>query len=251
MSQDELFVKIEQVGLRPSDVVKMSLEAISLNQASQWISAKGSRKLSQPVISMLHLMCKEKEGGRSIYEGLFSADYIIKSSVSAVSGITGIYFLLLNKEVVYVGQSVNVYARIAQHSYDKKFDSIFIHECEKENLTDLENLYIYSLKPKLNSVVIGGERGGYKRKESLKAIGNLGTVVKASDQKQNANVPKALPPQGGFIKSNGIVWFKYNNEVFHFTPDINDSAFLIDKHMVYALGDFTKLIGNISFNKTK
>lgn len=63
---------------------------------------------------------------------------------------TGVYFLIDNGKIVYVGQSVNVYSRIAQHS-QKKFDSFAVLPCQKTELDALESLYIHVLRPPLNS----------------------------------------------------------------------------------------------------
>jgi hypothetical protein len=62
---------------------------------------------------------------------------------------SGVYFLVQDQEVVYVGQSVNIYSRIAQHP-DKKFDKYAFVPCEIEMLDKLESLYIHTLKPRLN-----------------------------------------------------------------------------------------------------
>ena len=61
----------------------------------------------------------------------------------------GVYFLLDQDEIVYVGQSVNVYARIAQHQ-DKKFDRYAFISCSVDALDKLESIYIHYLRPKLN-----------------------------------------------------------------------------------------------------
>ena len=67
---------------------------------------------------------------------------------------TGVYFLIDSGKVVYVGQSVNVYARIAQH-HDKVFDSFAFIPCAKDMLDSLESLYIHVLHPPLNSEMHG------------------------------------------------------------------------------------------------
>jgi hypothetical protein len=66
--------------------------------------------------------------------------------------IVGIYFLVDEAQVVYVGQSVNVTNRIVQHDRDKvmKFDSASHVECAKEELDALEAAYIRMLRPKYN-----------------------------------------------------------------------------------------------------
>ena len=62
---------------------------------------------------------------------------------------SGVYFLIDNNEVVYVGQSVNIYARIAQHT-DKRFTHYAVIPCQPESLNKLESLYIHLLTPRLN-----------------------------------------------------------------------------------------------------
>jgi hypothetical protein len=70
---------------------------------------------------------------------------------------TGVYFLVGGDKVVYVGQSVNVYARIAYHT-DKVFDSFAFIPCDKDMLNSLESLYIHVLRPPLNGDMHGGKQ---------------------------------------------------------------------------------------------
>jgi hypothetical protein len=64
---------------------------------------------------------------------------------------TGIYFLIKDKEVVYVGQSTDVFHRMARHRRDSRdFDSFAYIECEKEKLDELEAAYITAFVPLLN-----------------------------------------------------------------------------------------------------
>lgn len=67
---------------------------------------------------------------------------------------TGVYFLIDGDKVVYVGQSVNVYARIASH-HDKVFERFAFIPCEREMLDSLESLYIHILRPPLNADMHG------------------------------------------------------------------------------------------------
>lgn len=64
--------------------------------------------------------------------------------------ICGVYFLIKDCEVIYVGQSVNIHSRIDEHDRVKDFDTFTYIECEKENLSLLEARYISKFKPKLN-----------------------------------------------------------------------------------------------------
>lgn len=63
--------------------------------------------------------------------------------------LSGVYFLLDGDEVVYVGQAVHVFSRIAQHT-DKRFDRYAFVPCEVVLLDRLESLYIHCLRPRLN-----------------------------------------------------------------------------------------------------
>lgn len=62
----------------------------------------------------------------------------------------GIYFLIKEGEVVYVGQSTNVFARVPKHRKDKEFDSWHWVPCERKNLNGMELFYLGMFKPTLN-----------------------------------------------------------------------------------------------------
>lgn len=64
--------------------------------------------------------------------------------------ICGVYFLVKEKRVVYVGQSVNIVARLATHMGTKDFDSTCYMVARPEELDFIESFYIYMLSPALN-----------------------------------------------------------------------------------------------------
>lgn len=65
--------------------------------------------------------------------------------------ISGIYFLILNNRVVYVGQSVDIHRRVMQHRDDKKpFDEILFKEFPVEQLNEREAYYIDYYNPPQN-----------------------------------------------------------------------------------------------------
>lgn len=91
---------------------------------------------------------------------------------------SGVYFLLDGDEVVYVGQAVNVYARIGQHT-DKRFDRYAFVPCPVDSLDRLESLYIHCLRPRLN----GNQRNDAKCAPiALDAL--IGMVPNASIQRR-------------------------------------------------------------------
>lgn len=86
-----------------------------------------------------------------------TAQEIINNAVDA-KGARGVYFLIQDNKIVYVGQSVNVFNRIACHTKDKRFDSYYFLPCPHGNLDVIESAYIHALNPLLN-----GECGDYQK----------------------------------------------------------------------------------------
>lgn len=69
-----------------------------------------------------------------------------------VASLVGIYFLVRDKEIVYVGQSgFDVLARVSKHRREgKEFDSFAFMHCHRESLNEYEAMYITALMPELN-----------------------------------------------------------------------------------------------------
>ena len=61
----------------------------------------------------------------------------------------GVYFLILDGKVIYIGQSMDVKKRIRQH-FEKRFDSFACIPCAMEDLERLEGAYMNLLKPPQN-----------------------------------------------------------------------------------------------------
>lgn len=86
---------------------------------------------------------------------LMPESMIVESSFP-YSDMSGIYFLIKDGEVVYIGQSVSIFARIAEHRKSKDFDSINWIPCKKEMLDKMESLYIHFIQPPLNGRHVNG-----------------------------------------------------------------------------------------------
>lgn len=88
---------------------------------------------------------------------LMAHDAIIAGS-QPYGDAPGIYFLVRQGEVVYVGQSINVHARVWQHKQARKdFDAFAYVKCERDSLDALESLYIHTLRPRLNGTMCNDE----------------------------------------------------------------------------------------------
>ena len=79
----------------------------------------------------------------------------------------GIYFLILKKKIVYVGQSINIYKRLDRHKGKKEFDSVTFIDCHPDDLTRLEAAYIAKFQPPLNAM---GKKPFYFRDKRLNEL---------------------------------------------------------------------------------
>jgi len=80
------------------------------------------------------------------------------------SNSCGIYFLILEGQVVYVGQSLNSGSRLLEHlremrrgkrrfAESKKFDRVLFRRCSPSDLDRLERALIRLLRPRFNKIV--------------------------------------------------------------------------------------------------
>jgi len=69
----------------------------------------------------------------------------------------GVYALFMGDQLRYIGQSTDVWYRVASHTKTgtQPFDSVFVHECEACDLLSLESLYINHYLPPGNERIPG------------------------------------------------------------------------------------------------
>lgn len=72
--------------------------------------------------------------------------------MAAPKAICGVYFLFVGDKLVYVGQSLDIHGRIADHRRRRRdFDAYsFVEFTDKEKLGDLERVYIHKFRPEGN-----------------------------------------------------------------------------------------------------
>ena len=90
----------------------------------------------------------------------FDKEHLLAKQQPAFPKVIGIYFLIKGTDIVYVGQSADVYTRVSQHGRDafKLFDKFVVLESKPEYLADLEAHYIYKFRPPLNISLPNTER---------------------------------------------------------------------------------------------
>ena len=74
-----------------------------------------------------------------------------------------IYALFKNEVIVYIGQSINPYSRIGQHTKNKEFDLFRLMPCLKKRLAHWEDYLIYKYQPKYN--ILGKKKGSRSIKQ--------------------------------------------------------------------------------------
>lgn len=93
------------------------------------------------------------------YNQLINEPLLDEDSILFLAGIVtrkcGIYFLIKDEKIVYVGQSINIQNRVQQHRMIKDFDRFTYVECKAEDLSKIEAMYINKLKPILNYNLAG------------------------------------------------------------------------------------------------
>lgn len=135
------------VATRQANIAKRKAEeeamALQANSLYQKIKAMESKLASLEAFAVMQNLSDKITG-----KALLRHDQIVESSRPWQQS-SGVYFLIDEDKIVYVGQSVNIYARIPQH-HEKKFDRYAYVPCKPRLLNILESLYIHCLQPKLN-----------------------------------------------------------------------------------------------------
>lgn len=86
--------------------------------------------------------------------GLLDASFITKKAM-VFDSICGVYFLLKDDTIVYVGKSSAIMTRMCKHASEqrKDFNRVFVLECPPASMDRLERLYIDKFKPIYNAAI--------------------------------------------------------------------------------------------------
>ncbi len=137
-------------------------------EAERWAAAKESGLRSEAdKRRTTHSEVLSKMLSPRLLAALEKTAYTHSEIVSAAipcSPPSGIYFLIFSGEVVYVGQSVDIFARIGSHLRECRvrpwFDSFSYMLADKSRLDDLEEWYSAALVPKFNKFIGPTRRRG-------------------------------------------------------------------------------------------
>ncbi len=141
---------------RESKVFKTEREASEWASSREALLKRRSGRVKAGTDSFLLSMMPLR-----LLEAIEKIDYThdeITESPIPVSMISGVYFLIKKRRVVYVGQSVDVFRRISKHAAaDRDFDSFNYLACDPSRLDEVERAYIEALMPDWNETM-GGQR---------------------------------------------------------------------------------------------
>ena len=102
---------------------------------------------------------------------------LAEMDANQIRGIVGVYFLIRDSELVYIGQSKNVYRRVASHSI--KHDKFWYVECKAQDLDEIESAYIHIYKPPLNGSLVDEKVAPLNHRKFLDRVKmTLGNVAK-------------------------------------------------------------------------
>lgn len=147
--------QIQRNGKRTSKTFKTENEArLWADMKDRTMISKGSEFIPMEKLSMTQTKLLSSIPSR-VLNAIANVPHSMGEILSAAMPIgtaMGIYFLIKGAEVVYVGQSIDVYGRLSKHRVDgKDFDSFAFIQCERNMLNDLESLYISAFVPFMNS----------------------------------------------------------------------------------------------------
>lgn len=89
------------------------------------------------------------------FEPLSKKDILAKSKVDDAH-ISGIYFLIKDSKIIYIGQSTSIAIRLYSHNHKGSFDCYSYIACHKSDLDFMEDMYIRLYNPELNKKSASG-----------------------------------------------------------------------------------------------
>lgn len=102
-----------------------------------------------------------------------------------------IYFLIYRKEIIYIGQTVDIITRVRTYLTYAYFDDIRLIECPVDKLRHYEKRLIGYFKPKVNSTHNPDKTGSYKnmpkrtekRRKRIWEFASMRQIIQANPSK--------------------------------------------------------------------
>lgn len=112
---------------------------------------------------------------------------VITLPLQVIKKITGIYFLCKNKQIVYIGKSINIISRISTHSQvmEGEFDSVFYIEVPECYIHEIEQELIHSFDPKLNNGFGARNRGEFTKEDHKNLLQKMERIIYVTQTQKN------------------------------------------------------------------
>ena len=94
--------------------------------------------------------------------------------------ICGVYILFYGSRAIYVGQSIDIQARIANHKVEKPYTRCLVKQLPEETLNEVERALITVLQPPLNKSGVIEDRQESEYAHRLVALADLVKRVSSS-----------------------------------------------------------------------
>ena len=152
MEQDIINEKWEEVAGMPEETLSLKEAAVILGMSAAQTKQAVSDGLLGCYSSGYDLKFTRKSLKSYKYRrDMYTEQEIIRRGLPTSSiRLMGIYFLIKDGRVTYVGQSKNIHQRICEHMKTKDFSSFYYIETEEGDLSMLEAFYIHKLEPGIN-----------------------------------------------------------------------------------------------------
>lgn len=142
----EVWMWFEKNGAEPAEIPSADNHPVRQHTPQRYADGKQSTQLGEINFTdwqKLHKYVQQSDFSLAEEAELASNSFKYKN-------IIGVYFLIKDSKVVYIGQSINIVNRISTHANNHDFDSVAIIECCQEELDVLESLYIFKFQTPLN-----------------------------------------------------------------------------------------------------
>lgn len=174
LSADEMSEKVKGV-ISPERLLELAQSGIlphynvdgqtlfGSGETKEWLNhnlvvRRPGRHVGHSIVTVVEVTAPSKDH-KSIPVSLSAiAGALIPLSVQSSEAlpIPGVYFLCHKRQVVYVGQSVNVFGRVGAHIGNKTFDAVWFVRVPQSDLDFVEGELIRTLRPKYNFDKKGG-----------------------------------------------------------------------------------------------
>lgn len=106
--------------------------------------------------------------GQGVVTSPLEAIARVGREISQPTALVGVYLLIAEDEIVYIGQSVDVWSRVAAHAKRFSFDRVIMIDLAREDLRAYEAALIRALNPRLTFRCLNDDA---RDAEILRALG--------------------------------------------------------------------------------